>query len=551
MRRFGTQGPVNSQEHYVVSRSDELADYIDRVKQGRYIVLFAPRQSGKTTFFKDAIKMLAEEDSSYFPIQLNFEIYKNCSPDVFYQDILEDIREEIEINFKRRCIKPSSELEEFFDETQVINHIGMSRFFRQLPKHFTEENDSSIRPRIVLIIDEFDGIPQTAVGEFLHSLRRIYLTDRNVRSPYSVCIVGVKSIAQLNYDRSVSPFNIQDEFTLPNFSLQQIHELFAQYTDEVGQVIEPDVLELLHKQTAGQPFLVNRIAQILTDELDIPKSDSIQLPHFLQAHAILLEERNTNLDHLTTNIRRDRRYEKMLMEIAFTDGGKRFNLRNEIISDLVTYGVIGKDEDGFCKILNPIYLYCIIQTFQPPGNGLESAYFSDDGPIDFSEYLTSSGKIRLDELIDNFKNFIERIGYRILEVPVTPQEFVGQYLLSAYIDQFVQTVGASIRLEVQTGRGRADIVISYAGLQYIIETKVWRGERRYELGKQQLAEYMKSEDTTQGYYVVFDHRENPNSIVETDTIDGLTIQSYVIPVLQKPPSQHLSEQHLSYTSRES
>ena len=83
MRRFGTQGPVNSDEHYVVPRSDELADYIDRVKQGRYIVLFAPRQSGKTTFFKDAMNVLEKVDSSFFPIQLNFEIYKNCTSELF------------------------------------------------------------------------------------------------------------------------------------------------------------------------------------------------------------------------------------------------------------------------------------------------------------------------------------------------------------------------------------------------------------------------------------------------------------------------------------
>ena len=547
MRRFGTQGPVNSEEHYVVSRSDELADYIDRVKQGRYIVLFAPRQSGKTTFFKDAIKMLAEEDSSYFPIQLNFEEYKNRTSDQFYVDVYEDICEEIEYIIDSRNSELTHKQLQILSGSKITDSVSMRRFFRQLPHILKNEKDLSVLPRIFINIDEFDGIPQTVVSDFLHSLRRIYLTDRNVRSPYSLSIVGVKSITQLNYDRSVSPFNIQDEFTLPNFTLQQVGELFAQYTDEVGQVIAPEVLELLHRQTAGQPFLVNRIAQILTDEIDIPKSDSIQLPHFLQAHAILLEERNTNIDHLTTNIRRDRRYETMLMEIAFADSSRRFNLRNEIISDLVTYGVIGKDEAGFCKILNPIYLYCIIQTFQPPGNGLESEYFSDDGPIDFSGYLASSGMIRMDALIDNFKDFIARAGYRILQVPDTPQEFVGQYLLSAYLDQFVQTVGASIRLEVQTGRGRADIVISHKGRQYIIETKVWRSERRYELGKQQLAEYMKLEDTTQGYYVVFDHRDNPNPFVETDTFDDLTIRSYVIPVLQTPPSQQISEQPLSYT----
>ncbi|MXV73937.1 ATP-binding protein, partial [Candidatus Poribacteria bacterium] len=58
MRRFGTQGPVNSQEHYVVSRPEEIADYIKRVEEGKYIVLFAPRQTGKTTFFQDALAAL-------------------------------------------------------------------------------------------------------------------------------------------------------------------------------------------------------------------------------------------------------------------------------------------------------------------------------------------------------------------------------------------------------------------------------------------------------------------------------------------------------------
>jgi hypothetical protein len=77
------------------------------------------------------------------------------------------------------------------------------------------------------------------------------------------------SKALLNYDRSISPFNIQDEFALPNFSRSQVQKLLAQYTDEVGQAFAPEVINNLHKQTAGQPFLVNRLAQILTDVLKI------------------------------------------------------------------------------------------------------------------------------------------------------------------------------------------------------------------------------------------------------------------------------------------
>ncbi len=66
--------------------------------------------------------------------------------------------------------------------------------------------------------------------------------------------------------------------------------------------------------------------------------------------------------------------------------------------------------------------------------------------------------------------------------------------------------------------------------------KIWEGERYYQAGKEQLAVYLKLEDAREGYYVVFDHRNNPIPRVEMETIDGLTIRSYVIPVVQQQPS---------------
>ena len=51
MRSFGTEGRVHPEQHYVVPRTEEITDFIRRVKNGKYIVLFAPRQTGKTTFY--------------------------------------------------------------------------------------------------------------------------------------------------------------------------------------------------------------------------------------------------------------------------------------------------------------------------------------------------------------------------------------------------------------------------------------------------------------------------------------------------------------------
>ena len=533
MRTFSTYGPVNPEEHYVVSRAAELADFIKRVKLGRYIVIFAPRQTGKTTFFQWALDALASDTAeTYFPIELNFEVYEDYSAPDFYSSLYRRICREIARVFQKRDIVPSEALSQLLENTKLTDHIAMMEFFEQLGEILGDE-------KLVLIIDEFDGIPRDAVKGFLRSLRNIYVHGSMRKCPYSTGIVGVKSIAQLNLDRSISPFNIQDEFILPNFTLEQVSELLVQYTDEVGQAFAPEVVENIHRQTAGQPFLVNRFAQILTEDMNIPKTETIAMRHFSKAYAEILEENNTNLTHLVTNIRRDPRFKNILMEIVSYERGVRFSLRHELISELATYGVIARGADDRCEIVNPIYHYCILQTFKPIVNGLEKDYLPED--TDFLDYLTPTGQINMERLLDNFRDFIARVGFRILQVPETPKEYVGQDLLYAYLDQFVSLIRGVMYLEVQTGRGRMDLVIFHNAQKYIVETKIWEGQRRYEAGKAQLAVYLKSEKVSKGYYVVFDHRVEPEPCVETETIDGLTLRSYAIPVIQEAPSQQIQD----------
>lgn len=93
------------------------------------------------------------------------------------------------------------------------------------------------------------------------------------------------------------------------------------------------------------------------------------MAHFSEAHAQLLEEDNVNFTHLLTNIRKDPRFESLLMRIMAREEGVDFNLRSEIINELAMYGVIKRAANGMCEILNPIYLYRIMRTFKPTVNG--------------------------------------------------------------------------------------------------------------------------------------------------------------------------------------
>ena len=527
-RYFETRGPVDATINYVVSRQSERADFIQRVKRGRYIVMFAPRQTGKTTFFRWALAELAAEDATYFPIQFNFDVYEGRPAARFYPHFAKKLREAIEGVFYERGIALPPPLAQFLADATIADQVDMLDFFQALGRHLTDY-------RVVLLIDEFDGIPPEAVTGFLHALRHIYISGVAARCPYSVGIIGVKNVAQLNYDRTISPFNIQEEFHLPNFTLEQVQELLGQYTAEVGQPFDPAVVETLQRQTGGQPFLVNRLAQLLTQELEIPKTETVSLTHFAAAHAAVLVEDNVNIQHLRANVRRNPRFERLLMNIALSENGVLFTRDNEIMSELATYGVIARGTDGMCEIVNPIYLYRILRTFAPLVNGLEADYYPEDTRSG-SHYLTADGQLQMDRLMQNFRDFIVRVGFRILDVPETPREYVGQRLLFAYLEQVVKQQGGGMYLEVPTGRGRMDLLVVHRGSKYIVETKIWHGAESYAAGKRQLAKYLTLEDAAEGYYLVFDHRQQPQPLTETEQIEGRTLRSYVIPIVQERPS---------------
>ncbi|MDD9976014.1 MAG: hypothetical protein OXU27_18535 [Candidatus Poribacteria bacterium] len=143
-------------------------------------------------FFHRALETLPAE--TYFPIQIDFQASNNLEPAEFYQGVYDDICEKIEAVFQRRGISSSAALMEFLDDTKITNHLSMRRFFGRF-SNFLERHYSG--QKVVLVIDEFDGIPRSVVSDFLYSLRHIYLSGRD-RCPHSVGIVGVKSITQLN-----------------------------------------------------------------------------------------------------------------------------------------------------------------------------------------------------------------------------------------------------------------------------------------------------------------------------------------------------------------
>ena len=88
-----------------------------------------PGRRERRRFFQRAVAALTAEDLTYFPIQLNFEIYVDCSRSEFYDFLTKQICKEIERVFQERGDAPDETLKHFLDNAQITNHLSMMEFF--------------------------------------------------------------------------------------------------------------------------------------------------------------------------------------------------------------------------------------------------------------------------------------------------------------------------------------------------------------------------------------------------------------------------------------
>ena len=65
-----------------------------------------------------------------------------------------------------------------------------------------------------------------------------------------------------------------------------------------------------------------------------------------------------------------------------------------------------------------------------------------------------------------------------------------------------------------------DVVIHYLGKRYVIELKIWRGERYNEKGEQQLKEYLDYFGLDTGYLLRFNFNKTKEAGVKRLEIDG-------------------------------
>jgi hypothetical protein len=507
MREFNTSGPCNPKLHYTLKRDFLIADAMNKVTKGRYCTVFAPRQTGKTTLFQ---LLSGELDQSWIKtLHIRFASLKNCTREEFYQKFMQKITVEL----KKHNIQTSA---------AITNASEIEFFFQDI------HNQYSIK--LLMVIDEFEGIPSCVLNDFMHAFRDMYHQKEN-HGLHSLMLVGVSTIAELVHTMA-SPFNVAEEIEISYFSEAEVNELIDQYVSETHQDFDRQVRKAIFKNTNGQPGLVNSLCKYFVENFSIDRQKSFIMDEFLPTLKYFMTARyNANI---TNVVQKAAQQKEFVLKLLFDERPCPFTVHNPHISFLYANGVVHND-NGNTAIGVPLYQKAIIEAFRPDFNG-EVAYYASNTKDTFQSICTGE-KLNIKLLLQKYTDYVKRRGFLAFDTE-NLKESAWHYSLDGYINYVIEELQGHTFIEVPTGRGRTDILIIYQKQKYIIETKIYTSSKKYMNGKVQLAQYLKSEGLTEGFYVVFSQKHTEKDVLyEEDIIDEKKIYTFVIRTSFEVPSR--------------
>ncbi len=480
MRRFNTSGPNIAKQHYTIERTNLIKQGIELVESNRYFTIWAPRQTGKSTYFGQLAEKLKQ--NGYKVAHINFESFKQTPIDTFLRNL-------------------TGELNNFWGTNFQLTDI--SDVFYQI-EHIKEQ-------KLVLIIDEVEGINSEYFGTFLHAIRKAYHSREN-HSLKSVILVGVSNIVGVVSDNA-SPFNIADNLNVPYFTDTEVLELLRQHEIETGQLFEEKVKLKICQITANQPGLANGFAMKIVE--DYPDTKIITFSDYLKVEDWYLR---IAIDKNFANILNKAKEERKFVErLLFTEDKIPFKIDIESIKLLHTNGLIKDDGNGFVTFWVPFYKKRLYDALYPYSNGEKTSILRS---IAVSELFDSNNKLKLDKLITGYKEFVKRRGFNVFREKdekgnyKSIKESALIYSFETYIQAFLQVVDGKSYREADTGLGKSDLIIDINSEEYIIETKIYYYESLFLKGKKQLAYYCQSLGLNKGIYLVF----CPNDVNYSKTI---------------------------------
>ena len=501
MRFFNTSGPVVPADHYCIpplTRLD-LDGICQLVRNKRYFVLHAPRQTGKTSI------LLALRDLLNSGIVGDYRcVYFNVEAG---QAAREDTTRAMRAIFGELASWARSTLrDDLISEIWpgALDELGPDGALGEVLSRWAEAD----RKPLVLLIDEIDALVGDTLLSVLRQIRAGYVR-RPGSFPQSVVLCGVRDVRDYRIhsgsESSViaggSAFNIKARSVrLGDLSRAEVLALLAQHTEETGQAFTPEALEAVWTRTQGQPWLVNALADetCFSSDSERDRLRTITADDIDEAQERIVTSRETHLDQLTDKLQEDR--VRRVVEPLLSGGDERgFSARDiEYVRDL---GLVARDTP--LRIANPIYAEVVPR---------ELTYAAQEGLVeDTAWYVDADGGLDVVKLLAAFQVFFrEHSEHWVARFDY--QEAGPQLLLQAFLQRIVNG-GGRIEREYGLGRGRTDLLIIWPQggrtRRFVVECKVLHKslERTIRDGLEQTAGYMDRCAAEAGHLVIFDRDE--------------------------------------------
>jgi hypothetical protein len=496
MRQFNTSGPNIIEEHYTLSRLALIEKGKKLVKKNQYFTIWAPRQTGKSTYFRLLGNALQED--GYLVCHINFENYAEKPLSTFMQRLVLALEEDWGISLTG------------LDLAQVFHKVEQIK-----------------DKRLVLIIDEVEGINPQYFGDFLHTIRNAY-HSREKHGLKSVIFVGVSNITGVVQDNA-SPFNISDSLQVDYFTKQEVFELLEQHEAETGQKFATEVKEKIYAITVGQPGLVNGFAARLV-ELYGQKPLIDYMDYLVVEDWYLYKALDKNVANV---INKAKKHQKFLEELLFLDKKTRFDIDTEEIRFFYTNGLIKDDAEGNVSFWVPLYKKRLQKYFYPKMNGEAQAIQSN---IWVEKYLTADKQLDMDKIIREYQGYAQKRGFRPFFVTDADGNALGlreaalMYSFETFIQSFLTALKGRSYLEPHVALGRSDSILNILDSEWVIEAKIFYNAAQYTDGKTQLAYYIQSLGLKRGIYLVFVDKKvtNPYILEGTEVIEDVDIITYIV-----------------------
>ncbi|NEQ37227.1 MAG: hypothetical protein F6K40_13510 [Okeania sp. SIO3I5] len=266
-RIYQVGGSLHNDAPTYVTREADTQLY-QALNRGEFCYVLNSRQMGKSSLLVRTYYQLKEEGFECASIDMTSIGSQNITPEQWYKSIIADLWRSFQL-IEKFTLKTW-----WLSQKEISDVQKLSRFIEELILvQFPTQ-------KICIFIDEIDSILSLnfPVDDFFALIRYFY-NQRSINPEYhriNFAIFGVATPSDLIQDRKRTPFNIGTAIELHGFTPEEIQPLAAALPlrENHAQAMLKEILSW----TGGQPFLTNKLCQLVMDFITLQGNNSCELP---------------------------------------------------------------------------------------------------------------------------------------------------------------------------------------------------------------------------------------------------------------------------------